>query len=52
MCFLVMCIEEVEYYCESCGQFTKEISNITALQICEKCASGEIDINEGTILFV
>jgi len=47
-----MCIEEVEYYCDSCGQFTEEISNITALQICEKCASGENHNNEGTILFV
>lgn len=47
-----MCSNEVEYYCQSCGQYSEEISNITALQICTRCAEGDNPEQEETILFV
>ena len=41
----------IEYYCQSCGTYTEELSNITALEICPGCATGD-NLNEDVILFI
>jgi hypothetical protein len=45
-------MNDVEYYCQSCGMYTEALSDITALDICPACATGEDHDNGDTILFI